>query len=131
MTQNTVHVYHNVTDIFIITVLRSNNVSFFKNLLRLKRQSHQRPGLSRTVPDRPGPSRTEILPILGPIRVGSGVIRDSPGWSGMVRHGPGHHHEGLKMFKIAGSSVTVRDDCLVRGSPGRSVYRPCWLREGP
>ena len=68
------------------------------------------------VPDCPGPSRTEILPIRGQIGVGSGVILDSPGWSGMVRdgcmvrHGPGHHHGGLKMFKIAG---------VIRDSPGR------------
>ena len=40
------------------------------------------------VPDCPGPSRTEFLPIRGQILVGSVVIRDSPGWSVMVRHGP-------------------------------------------
>ena len=63
-------------------------------------------------------SRTEILPIRGQIRVGSGVILDSPGWSGMVRDTT---TEVLECFKLPGSSVTVRDDSLVRGNPGRSV----------
>ena len=83
-------------------------------LLSLKRQSHQHPGLSRTVPDCPGPSRTEILPIRGQIRVGSVVIRDSPGWSGMVRDTT---TEVLKCLKLPGSSVTVRDDSAVREGP--------------
>ena len=80
------------------------------------------------VPDCPGPSRTEILPIRGQIRVGSVVIRDSPGWSVMVRDGPAWSGmvrdtttEVLKCLKLPGSSVTVRDESLVRGSPGRSV----------
>ena len=44
----------------------------------VKRQSHQ----------CPGPPWTDIWPIRGQIRVWSGVIRDSPWWSCMVRHGP-------------------------------------------
>ena len=42
------------------------------------------------------------------------MVRDGPGWSGMVRHGPGHHHGGFKMFKIAG---------VIRDSPGR-IFSP-------
>ena len=34
----------------------------------------------------------------------------------MVLHGPGHHAS----LKLLGSSVTVRDDTLIRGSPGQS-----------
>ena len=54
----------------------------------------------------------------------------------MVRHGPGHHHGGLKMFKIAGvirdspgrifspgQSGTVRVATVL--APGRSVVAPC------
>ena len=89
------------------------------------------------VPDCPGPPRTEIWPIRGQIHVWSGVIRDSPGWSGMVRDTT---TEVLKCLKLPGSSVTVRDDTLIRGSPGQSgtvrvatvlapgrfVVAPCW-----
>ena len=70
------------------------------------------------VPDCPGPPRTEIWPIRGQIRVWSGVIRDNPGWSCVVRHGPGHHHGG---FKIAG---------VIRDSPGAVRDGPCSDRVG-
>ena len=65
---------------------------------------------SRTVPDRPGLKfcRSGVRSVLGPGL--SWTVRDGPAWSVMVRHGPGHHHGGFKMFKIA---VVIRD------SPGR------------
>ena len=73
---------------------------------------------SRTVPDRPGLNfcRSGVRSVPGPWL--SGTVRDGPGWSGMVRDTT---TEVLKCLKLPGSSVTVRDESLVRGSPGRSV----------
>ena len=64
------------------------------------------------------------------------MVRDGPGWSGVVWHGPGHHHGGFKMFKIArvirdspgrifspGQSGTVRVATVL--APRRSVVAPC------
>ena len=42
------------------------------------------------------------------------MVRDGPAWSGMVRDTT---TEVLKCLKLPGSSVTVRDESLVRGSP--------------
>ena len=55
------------------------------------------------------------------------TVRDGPAWSGMVLHGPAWSGmvrdtttEVLKCLKLPGLSVTVRDDTLIRGSPGQS-----------
>ena len=45
------------------------------------------------------------------------MVRHGPAWSGMVRDTT---TEVLKCLKLPGLSVTVRDDTLIRGSPGQS-----------
>ena len=42
------------------------------------------------------------------------MVRHGPAWSGMVRD------TTTEVLKLPGLSVTVRDDTLIRGSPGQS-----------
>ena len=55
------------------------------------------------------------------------MVRHGPAWSGMVRDTT---TEVLKCLKLPGLSVTVRDDTLIRGSPGQSGDGPCSDRVG-